>query len=94
MDNLILFTSLYQEIVYLVTLPSTSVIILHPLNVFAITMSTMDIFISIPRFAHSLGRSCRFDLLHFPVMAQSDAARLYMIAVVAAHIGPYVVAGD
>ncbi len=31
---------------------------------------------------------CRFDLLHFPVLAQSDTARrsLYIIAVVAAHV--------
>ena len=41
-----------------------------------------------------ISRCRRFDLLHFPVLAQSDAARPYMIVVVAAHVGPYVVAGD
>ena len=41
-----------------------------------------------------MSRCRRFDLLHFPVLAQSDGARPYMIAVVAAHVGPYVVAGD
>ena len=33
-----------------------------------------------------ISRCRRFDLLHFPVLVQSDAARPYMIAVVAAQL--------
>ena len=56
------------------------------------------ILIPKPHFSSREGiiSRCRFDLLHFPVLAQSDAARpsLYIIAVVAAHVRSMSIAID
>ena len=57
---------------------------------FIVDFYTNYIIIPKPHFSSREGiiSRCRFDLLHFPVLAQSDAARpsLYIIAVVAAHV--------
>ncbi len=61
------------------------------------TLYKRYVIIPKPHFSSCEGiisRCRRFDLLHFPILAQYDAARPYMIAVVAAHVGPYIVAGD